>query len=76
MLIPLVLLAALAGCAAKHGSGATSLNQGSPLPPASTPTSGKRLTGAEWLRDNLYDATIHGRGRPDDYAQPIYAPGL
>jgi hypothetical protein len=76
MLTLTVLLAALAGCSAKHGSGATYLNQGSPFPPASAPAEGKRLTGAEWLRDNLYDATIHSRGRPDDYAQPIIAPGL
>jgi hypothetical protein len=76
MLILTVILAALAGCSAKHGSGATYQNQASPFPPAGTPTSGKRLTGAEWLRDILYDSTIHSRGRPDDYNQPIYAPGL
>jgi hypothetical protein len=76
MLILTVLLAALGGCAAKHGSGATYQNQGSPFPPAAAPTDGKRLTGAQWLRNTLYDATIHSRGRPDDYNQPIYAPGL
>jgi hypothetical protein len=76
MLILSVLLAALAGCSAKHGSGTTYQNQGSPFPSAAAPTDGKRLTGAEWLRDKLYDATIHSRGRPDDYNQPIYAPGL
>jgi hypothetical protein len=76
MLILAAALAALAGCSAKHGSGTTYPNQGSPFPPAAAPTSGKRLTGGEWLRDNLYDATIHSRGRPDDYNQPIYAPGL
>jgi hypothetical protein len=75
-LILTVSIAAFAGCAAKHGSGAPHQNQGSPLPSAAAPTSGKRLTGGEWLRDNLYDSTIHSRGRPDDYNQPIYAPGL
>jgi hypothetical protein len=73
MLILTALLAALAGCATKHGSGATSGSQGAPFQPA-PPNGKKELTGAEWLRDTLYDATIHGRGRPDDYNQPIYMP--
>jgi hypothetical protein len=68
-----LLLLALAGCSAHRGSGGSYPNQGSPFFSPANP-GGRELSGAEWLRDTLYDITMPSRGKPDDYGQPIYGP--
>jgi hypothetical protein len=60
-----LMLTSLCGCAGSRGKLADASNASN---------SPRELDGAEFLRDTLYDATIHGRGMPDDYGQSIYAP--
>jgi hypothetical protein len=70
MLILTVLLVAVSGCATGRN---WMSNQGSPFPPEGQQGT-RELSRMEWLRDTLYDVTMPGRGKPDDYGQPIFVP--
>jgi hypothetical protein len=71
MLVLGVMVVSLAGCARNRAA-----VQAAPppeIPPDKSTWLGRSTL--EWLRDTIYDSTMHSPWRPDDYGQPVsYSP--